>query len=273
MVRSDSHPATWFRTALSFVGGAFVAYGLVYFWPGTGLWKDVLTNLLIVLAALWSALAATLIWRAYQAEPGLRRVWFNFAFALWLWTLAEIIWTYQTLSTAEIELGLADLFWVVAYFFFGIALYAQYKLLLIPPRGQGRLVFGVLVLLTFGFTFLLARALAAQQGEALTLHTLVNAFYPAADLAVGLGALYLVYLFRGGLWSRPWLAMFLFTLADGLYAWLFNIGQYTALVESQGWFAYVSDVFYFLAYLLVGLACFAQWLILRYGFFFHETKG
>ncbi len=260
--------------ALLVSGIIFVAYGVVFFVPSSStLWKDYVSNLLIVLAAVWSAITATLLWKEYQTDPSLRRIWFNFSLALWLWSLAEIIWTYNTLSSQEIKIGLADAFWVLAYFFFGIAFYAQYKTLLIPPKWQGRAVFAALTFLTIGLTFLFAWFLSRRQGEALTLPVLLNTFYPIGDLAIGIGALYIGYLFRGGIFNRPWLTMFLFAISDGLYAWLFNIGQYSAIIEQSNLAQYVTDSLYLVAYLAVGLGCFMQWLTLRYGFFFHAKKS
>ncbi|MEJ5239886.1 MAG: hypothetical protein WHS87_01645 [Anaerolineales bacterium] len=274
---SSSNPQrafSLFTIALIATGIIFVVYGVAYFAPSNStVWKDYVTNLLIVLAAIWSAIIATLLWKAYQADPPLRRVWFNFSLALWLWSLAEILWTYQVLSLQEINIGIADAFWVLAYFLFEIALYAQYKLILTPPKWQGRVVFATLTSLTIGLTLLFAWFLSRQQGEALTLPALINAFYPIGDLAIGVGALYIGYLFRGGLLNRPWLAMFLFALSDGLYAWLFNIGQYSALVEQSTLAQYITDSLYLVAYLAVGLGCFMQWLTLRYGFFLHAPKS
>lgn len=258
--------------ALLVSGMIFVAYGVVYFVPSSST-KDYVTNLLIVLAAVWSASAATLLWRAYQTDPFLRRVWFNFSLALWLWSLAEIIWTYNVLSSQEIKTGIADIFWILAYFVFGIALYAYYKLLFLPPRWQGRVFFAAIVSLTIGLTLLFTWFLSRGQEEGLSVKTLVNAFYPVGDLAIGIGALYIGYLFRGGIFNHPWLAMFLFAVSDGLYAWLFNIGQYSAIIEQSNLAQYVTDSLYLVAYLAVGLGCFMQWLTLRYGFFLHATKS
>ncbi len=271
---NQQHAFSYFLTSLIVAGMIFVAYGVIYFVPSSStLWKDYATNLLIVLAAVWSAIAATLLWRAYQTDPSLRRVWFNFSLALWLWSLAEIFWTYDVLSSQEIKIGIADIFWILAYFLFGIALYAQYKLILTPPKWKGRAVFAILTSLTIGLTLLFAWFLSRQQREALTLPALINAFYPIGDLAIGVGALYIGYLFRGGIFNRPWLAMFLFAISDGLYAWFFNIGQYPAIIEQSNLAQYVTDSLYLVAYLAVGLGCFMQWLTLRYGFFLHATKS
>jgi hypothetical protein len=73
------------------------------------------------------------------------------------------------------------------------------------------------------------------------------------------------------MFSRPWLGMLLFAIADSLYAWM-NLSRADYLLESGSLTLYVADSLYLSAYLAVGLACFMQWLILRYGFFY-ATKS
>ncbi|MFO3796638.1 MAG: hypothetical protein ACK8QZ_05045, partial [Anaerolineales bacterium] len=206
------------------------------------------------------------------SDPPLRHLWLNFSLALWLWTIAELLWAYKEIFSGVAGLGLADIFWLIAYIFFGIALYAQHKLILRSSEWQGRAVFAAIIAITSGLTILFAYILAHQRQEAFTLPLLVHAFYPAGDLAIGLGALSIVYLFRGGVFNRAWLAMFLFALSDALYAWLFNIGQYQALIEQSIWPQYVIESLYLFAYLAIGLGCFTQWLTLRYGFFYAKKS-
>jgi hypothetical protein len=112
------------------------------------------------------------------------------------------------------------------------------------------------VAISFSFAFLLAR----YRGETLNLENWLAAFYPVGELAIGAGALYIAYLFRGGMFSRPWLGMLLFAIAESLYAWM-NLSWADYLLESGSLTLYVANSLYLSAYLAVGLACFMQWLI------------
>lgn len=273
MSSSHTHAKSLYLGALIATGIVFTTYGVIYYFPTTSIWKDILLYLITIVAALWSAITATMLRKAYHAEPHLRRVWWNFSLALWLWTIAELLSAYQALSSASASPGIADAFWLLAYLFFGIALYAQYNLSLTLPKWQIRAIFAVTLALTLALTISLAYLLAYQQREAPSLYTFISAFYPAADLAVGLGALYIAYLMRGGIFHFPWLAMLLFAISDALYAWLFNFGQYQALIEQSAWPQYLTDSLYLFAYLAIGLACFTQWLTLQYGFFFYAEKS
>lgn len=273
MSSPHSRAQSLYLGALIGIGLVFTTYGVIYYFPTVSIWKDILLYLITIIAALWSASTATMLWKAYQADPNLRQVWQNFALALWLWTIAETLWTYQAFSSTSIDFGVADIFWLIAYLFFGIALYAQYKLILTPPKWQGRAVLAAILVLTLALSISFASFLAHQQQETITFYTFISAFYPAADLAVGLGALWIVYSMRGGMFGRPWIAMFFFVVADALYAWLFNLGQYQALIEQSTWPQHLTESLYLFAYLFIGLGCFTQWLTLRYGFFFHAKKS
>jgi hypothetical protein len=267
----NARPTLLWNAALIAAGAIFVSYGVIFFFPSEGEWKVVSTDLFFMVAALWSTVTAALLWHVYRPDPGLRRIWFSFAVALGLWCLAEAIWTLQNVLSGPPGLGIADIFWVSGYLFFGIALYAQYKLLLIPPKWLSRAVFAAILLLSLAISFSFAFLLARSRGETLNLENWLAAFYPVGDLAIGAGALYIAYLFRGGMFSRPWLGMLLFAIADSLYAWM-NLSQADYLLASGSLTLYVADSLYLSAYLAVGLACFMQWLILRYGFFY-ATKS
>ncbi len=267
----NTRPILLWNAALIAAGAIFVSYGVLYFFPASGDWKTIPLGFLFAISSFWSTVTAALLWHVHRTDPGLRRVWLSFAIALGLWCLAEGIWTLQTVFSGAKGLGLADIFWVGGYLFFGIALYAQYKLLLIPPKWLSRTVFAAILLLSLALSFSFAFILARHRGETLNLENWLAAFYPVGDLAIGAGALYIAHLFRGGIFSRPWLGMLLFAIADSLYAWM-NLSQAKYLLESGSLTLYVSDSLYLVAYLAVGLACFMQWLTLRYGFFY-ATKS
>ena len=95
--------------------------------------------------------------------------------------------------------------------------------------------------------------------------TLVTVLYPFMDLALGIAALRLVYAFGGRLWSRPWMGLFVFALADTLYAWLEITGIYDAFVATGNPLSLVADAVYLAAYLVVAIACFSTMLLLHYG--------
>ena len=67
------------------------------------------------------------------------------------------------------------------------------------------------------------------------------------------------------MWSRSWLGLFVFTVADTAYAVLVLTGVYDAFVDTGNPLGLVADAVYIAAYLVVTVACVSQWLLLRYG--------
>src|SRR5258708_7345398 len=99
-----------------------ILYTLIYLiGPFSDFWNTFASNVFTVLSAGLSATFGTLVWRAYESDDAPRRVWRWYAVALWLWTIAEIVWGYLNVSSGggAVPVGLPDVFWVVAHGFFG----------------------------------------------------------------------------------------------------------------------------------------------------------
>ena len=253
------------------IGGAIglaVVYSVIYFWePFSPFTNILLADILTVSASVFSAVSASLIWMMYEETDAPRRVWSYFALGLWIWVIAEIIWSYGnlTLPNGEVPVGVPDVFWILAYYFLGQALLSQYKILVHPV--QNELVSRVTrSLLFFGISFVVIFsilewfALSTSVGD-----TMVNAFYPAADLTLALAAIWLTRNFQGGALGRPWIGLLIFTFSDLLYAWLQLSGAYAWSLDRGNWVSGFSDIVYFSAYLVLGIVSFSQWLFLKYG--------
>jgi preprotein translocase subunit SecF len=78
--------------------------------------------------------------------------------------------------------------------------------------------------------------------------------------ALGLG-----HTFGRGMWGRVWLGLLAFVISDALYSYVSFTGMYALSVESGNILSLVVDVIYALAYMLVALAAFNQYLLVRYG--------
>jgi hypothetical protein len=248
--------------------GLAVFYSIIYFWePFSPFTNTLLADILTVSASVFSAVSASLIWRMYEKTDAPRQVWSYFALGLWIWVTAEVIWSYGnlTLPNGEVPVGLPDVFWILAYYFLGQALLSQYKILVHPTRNElaSRLT---RTLLFFSISFIVVFsilqwfALSDSIGD-----TLVNAFYPAADLTLALTAIWLTRNFQGGALGRPWIGLLVFTFSDLLYAWLQLSGAYAWSLDRGNWVSGLSDIVYFSAYLVLGIVSFSQWLFLKYG--------
>lgn len=230
-------------------------------------WNDTVLNFSYCFAAGSGALLATLIWRRFAPADRPRRVWGNLALGLWMWTVAEAAWAAYVVIYGEAPgVSVADVLWFAGYVFFAAALLHQYLLLFRPSLRRALLVLAAVtvgvLLISLLFTGL---AMQSADSDKPWLETYVAIFYPLGDLAVAAAALYLVRTFGWGLWGRPWLALLVFTVSDALYAWLEITGLYNAISASGNLGSMVVDVLYFAAYLVMALACYWQWRLLKYG--------
>ena len=241
-------------------------YTYIYFiQPFSSFWNDLLSNVLSEIAALASALAATMVWAYYDKSDSPRRIWSYFAFGLWLWFAGELAWGYLNMTVGEVATGIPDFFWIIAYFFIGQSLLQQYRILFRPTLRElfGRaLAMIVSVFALTSLVFLFFKPIAESSS---LLETIVNAFYPSADLVLALAALWLARRFQGGALGRPWIGLLVFTFSDWMNAWLQLSGAYAWSLEQGNLLSTFSDILYVVAYLALAYGAFSKWLFLKYG--------
>jgi hypothetical protein len=264
----------YFRLFLGFAISLVVLYAFIYlFEPFTAYGNDLASNLLTIFASLTSAIAAIMVWAFYDEADAPRRIWDRFSISLWLWCIAEAIWAYFNMREGEVEIGLPDFFWVLAYGFMFAALFQQHKILSFSSREEIRkwsnwmtisyiILAALLVLILINFFYPL---------DFIT--DLVNGFYPLGDLLVGLLALWLVRSFQGGNFIRPWVSLILFAVADFFYFFLEYSGLYSWGVENSNFLSSMADILYFASYLALSVGILGQWLLLRYSFLVLNPKG
>ena len=259
--------------AMRLMGGcillATLSYVVVYqFEPFPTPWNDLFLNGLTFLAAGTVAIIAFYLVRYFDVGEPQRRIWLSFTLGVGLWAIAEAIWVIMVPLNMEASgLTAADIFWVVAYGFFADSLLTQYRVIYSTPHPieRKRLV-GILlaVLLSTIVVTLLAQWLGGNAEQTWWV-TLVQVFYPVADLALAIAALRLARLFGRGLWGLAWMGLLVFVVADGLYSLLNLVGLYAISAEQGNPLSLVSDTLYLDAYLILMLACLAQLLFMRRG--------
>lgn len=255
------------RGLAKIVAFLFLVLYIIIYWgePFSEVWNQILTDAFLVVASSFAATLATMIWNHYDRTDAPRRVWRWFAVGLWLWAVAELTWGYLNVTQGEVPEGISDVFWISAYFFFGLALLLQYRILARPSQRElwSRVLVAALFLLAL---FLLIYHLLTSGVNAQSkLGAAINSFYPAADLILVFVALWLASNFAGGAFSRPWLGLLAFSVADLLYAWLEISGLYSWSVSQANLLSTISDITYLAAYLVLGLGVLSHWVFLRYG--------
>jgi len=233
-------------------------------------WNDKLVDILIFIPAVGAAVAGTLLTRQFEKGEVPYHIWQAFTVGLWLWVAGEIGGMVNDVlywdSGNYPDFSLVDVFWLLGYFFLGLSLYYQLRLVYGAKNRSRRIYLGLValaLLVTAGLTNLAAKA-GLGEGSAWII-LFVTVLYPVFDLTEGATAIWLSFLFRRGQWSRPWWGLILFALADsvGTFSWL---GGYDLIpVIAQRILDFIALVAYPASYMVMGLTLLSNYFILRYG--------
>ncbi|HUM28175.1 MAG TPA: hypothetical protein PKN81_18180 [Anaerolineales bacterium] len=233
-------------------------------------WNDKLLDTLILIPALGAAIAGVLVVRQFDAGEQPHRIWQAFTIGLWFWVAGELsgfVYDAIYIDLPYPEFSLIDVCWLAGYFYLGLSLYYQVRLVYSAQKRKGRLLYLALVGLAFLIAALLTQlaAKAGLGGESAWIILFVSILYPVFDLAEGSAAIWLSLLFGRGQWSRPWWGLILFALADSVdtFYWLGGYDFIAPVVQS------VLDVIFVAAYpasyMVAGLALLSNYFILQYG--------
>jgi hypothetical protein len=247
----------------------------IYFSPSLSesmspFWKDKLIDVLVLIPALGSAVAATLFLRQFEKGETPYQIWQAFSIGLWCWTAGEIVgMVYDAIYwyTTYPDFGLVDVLWLLGYFFLGLSLYYQLRLVYGVRSGYRRRIYLGLV----AFALLVAAGLTnlAEQaglGEGYAWIILfVTVLYPVFDITEGTVAIWLSLLFGRGQWSRPWWGLILFALADSIDSFYWLGGYEFIPAAAQTVLNFLSVAAYPASYMVAGLALLSNYFILRYG--------
>jgi len=233
-------------------------------------WNNELIDILVLIPAVGAAIAGTLLTRQFEKGEIPYHIWQAFTIGLWFWVAGEIGGMVNDAiywNTTYPDFSLVDIFWLLGYFFLGLSLYYQLRLVYgAKSRSRRRIYLGLVALaflVTAGLTNLAAKT-GLGAGSAWII-LFVTVLYPVFDLTEGSTAIWLSFLFGRGQWSRPWWGLILFALADSVntFSWL---GGYDLIpVVAQNILDFIALVAYPISYMVMGLALLSNYFILRYG--------
>ena len=233
-------------------------------------WNNNLVDILILIPAVGAAMAGTLVMRQFEKNETPYRVWRAFTIGLWFWVAGEvsgIVYDAIYWDSTYPDFRLVDIFWLFGYFFLGLSLYYQLRLVYGAQNRKGRRLYLGLValalLVTAGLTNMAARS-GLGAGSAWII-LFISVLYPVFDLTEGAIAIWLSLLFRRGQWSRPWWGLILFAWADSINTFYWLGGYDRIPVSVQDALDFISLVAYPTSYMVAGLALLSNYFILRYG--------
>ena len=233
-------------------------------------WNDNLVDVLILIPAVGAATAGTLVTRQFEKSETPYHVWKAFAIGLWFWVAGEVsgmVYDAIYLNVTPPDFRLVDVFWLLGYFYLGLSLYYQFRLVYGVQMRRGRLLylglFALALLVTAGLTTLAAKTGLGQGYTWIILF--ITVLYPVFDLTEGALAIRLSFLFQRGQWSRPWWGLILFALADSVNSFYWLGGYDLIPANAQAVLDFISLVVYPASYMVAGLALLSNYFILHYG--------
>jgi hypothetical protein len=255
-------------------GIILVFYGLWYWFQPLSLisipfgeyWDDKVADLIILLASISAAALSQKMARHFTPSEPPYRIWTLFSTGMRCWVGGEALgfiydhfYWYQTFPDYTVpEFTLMDVCWTFGYFFLGLSLYQQFRLIYSSRNKHQTLYYYLafvvaILLIAFGLTEL---GLASGLGEDVSRGGVFLAIlYPVFDLFQGSAALWLFFLFRRGWLGRPWWGLLLFAFADAISA-----------IDWLGGFENISDQAYYYWYLLSALAYLAGYMVTALAF-------
>jgi hypothetical protein len=249
---------------LAFAFSAILLVGMyIYYYQFSTLpaeQNNLIVNMISLVAPLSSAIFATMVFLSFDRADKPRQVWKFMAIFVWVWTVAEFIWTITLTQTGDVPLpSLADAFWLSGFFFLTIALHKQYQIVTQKTVTLGK------ILVIWAGVFVLSLLVTVAARVELNLGNYLEYFYAVADFAAGIVAIRIFIAFRGGLMSRPWIGLFVLGLSDALYAWLIASKMYATSAESGDPISLLADTSYMAAYLVLAIGFYATYLTIKHG--------
>ena len=233
-------------------------------------WNYTIFNILILIPALGAAIAGILVMRQFETGEAPYRIWQAFTIGLWFWVAGEVsglVYDAIYLDAPHPEFSLIDACWLAGYFYLGLSLYYQIRLVYGAQNRKGRSLYLGLVatalLIAAGLTQLAAKA--GLGGESAWIILFITVLYPVFDLTEGSIAIWLSFLFGRGQWSRPWWGMILFALADSANTFYWLGGYDFIPPAAQSAMDFISVAAYPASYMVAGLALLFNYFILQYG--------
>jgi len=274
MNKNSIHPNVLWGSIAFFV--MLIVYAFVYYFEPLSeryspYWNDKVLDVLTLIPAVAAAFIGTQISRQFgYGEPPFR-IWLAFTIGWWWWVGGELSgFVYDVWYPGDIpypEFTFIDVCWLMGYFFFGLSLYYQFRLIYFGNKGRKSVLYlayiGFGLLVTFGLTQI---AISAGLGEENSWWAVyVAVLYPVFDLAEGAGAVWLSFLFGRGVLGRPWWGLIAFAFADSINIFFWLGGDTWVSEQSAALLDLFSSVVYVLGYMITALAFLTAYNLLKHG--------
>jgi hypothetical protein len=251
-----------------------VVYAYVYYYeplskPYSPYLNDKVLDTLTLIPAVMAAVLGIQISRQFEYHEPPFRTWLMFTIGWWWWVGGELSgFVYDVwYPDAYPDFTFIDICWLMGYFFFGLSLYYQFRLIYSAQKGRQSVLYLVFIGLGLAVTFGLTQlAIYAGLGEGTSWWIVyLSVLYPVFDLAEGGGALWLSFLFGRGALGRAWWGLIAFAVADSINIFFWLGGD--KWVSDQAYYILdtFSSVVYVMGYMITALAFLAAYNLLQHG--------
>jgi hypothetical protein len=220
-----------------------------------------INTILNAILALLVTLVAIALMRQVSQSSRARALWIGLILGWGLWTIAEVIWTIAFLGGQEAPYpGWADLFWCVGYFFLYLALGLRARSDTGRISRMNQIVLILISLVIISLTiFGVLLPIIQTYDPSILLESMINLFYPLADMILLVLALRILFSANKGSFSQAWLWISLGFIVISFSDLFFTFASVRDLYYPEGHANFMSvflvDVPYTISYMLflVGL--------------------
>lgn len=266
------------RPNILWLGVAFFAALIVYtyayyYQPLSETYSPYINNKVVELLTLIPAVAAaifgTLIVNQFEKSEPPFRIWLMFTIGWWWWALGELsAFPYDILyPNGYPDFTFIDVCWLMGYFFFGLTLYYQFRLIYSAKKSRQSVLYlayiGLGLAVAYGLTQL---AISAGLGDGSAWWVVyLSIIYPVFDVVEGAAAIWLSLLFGRGALGRPWWGLIAFAITDSIAIFFWLGGDKWVSEKTYTALDLLSSIFYILGYMITALAFLAAYNLLQHG--------
>ena len=231
--------------------------------PGT---ITILNDVAAVLSALTATVLFVMVWLSTSDEDVSKKIWGKMVLGMVAWTVAETTWAYyEVIRGEEVPYpSLADLFWLLGYVLFYLALLNQYRVFQTTPNRQQKITIALLVsVFTLAVTILVLKPIMDSFDQEKLLESLLNIAYPFSDLVLLILTLAILFSLEHGRFAFTWRLLGLGLVFMSLGDLIFSYASWNEIYypESQlNTLTILIDTLYYIAYFTLGLGAYSYYM-------------
>ena len=226
----------------------------------------ILNDVAAVISVLTATVLFVMVWLSTSNEDVSKRIWGFMVLGMIGWTVAETAWAfYEVILGVEVPYpSPADLFWLLGYALFYVALLTQYRLFQTIPNSQQKLTIALLVtVFTLAVTILVLKPIMDSFDPEKLLESLLNIAYPFSDLVLLSLTLAIIFSLEQGRFAFTWRLLGVGLVFMSMGDLIFSYASWNEIYypDSQlNTITVLIDTLYIIAYFTLGLGAYSYYI-------------